>query len=168
MAYSKSKIYSQLFFLFLILIIGCSGVEISRIVGVGVRPFKEQDKIYTQTFDKNFFSCYNKTLRILKKMEAKIHRGSRKKNFIIAANFSAPHSQWSQSTEVAIFFKDLEPRKTQVEVSSLNSSLAEFIAGKLFEDLNKGEVTQPEEEVKEPKEEVTQPQEEVKEPVVSK
>ena len=124
----------RIILVFLLFSLGCSPLELSRLVGVGTRCFREQGKVYSKVFDTDFFSCYAQITQRLKEMGASPYRGSRKKGFLVAANFTKVFPQCSESTEVAIFFTELESLKTQVEVASLNYSLAEFIALELFYD----------------------------------
>lgn len=104
-------------------------------MGVGIEPFKTQGKVYTRTFDKDFFTTYNQTLEILGNLGATFYRGSRREGFIIMTNFNTVFVQCNDSTEVAVFFTEVEKGKTRVEVSSLNYSLSEFVARELFKGL---------------------------------
>jgi len=81
-------------------------------------------------------------------MEVSFSRGSQKEGFLITNNFNKVFPQCNTSTEVAIFFTELSKSKIQVEVSSLNYSLAEFAASKIFNCLEdkKIEDIKPEEE----------------------
>ena len=136
--------------IFLLFFLGCSPLEISRLLGAGTRPFKEQGKVYTKIFDIDFFSCYEQLTRDLKEMQTSFCRGGRKQGFIVATHFNGVFAQCSEATEVAIFFTPLEKTvredsltgfteldkvNTKVEVTSLNYALAEFVALKLFNDL---------------------------------
>ena len=117
--------------------IGCSTLEFSRLVGVGTRPFHEKGKVYSATFTRNYFLCYDEALKILKGLQASFYRGERRKNFIITYGFDKVAPQCSESTEVAIFFTELGAFKTKVEVSSLNYYLSEFVSAEIFKELNK-------------------------------
>lgn len=118
--------------IFILFLASCSPFEISRVVGIGTRPFKSKGEVYKKTFNTDFFSSYKIVNEDLKGMGAQFYRGSRSKGFIIATNFDGIFKQCSSSTEVAIFFKELSAGMTEVEVSSLNHSLAQFVAGELF------------------------------------
>jgi len=134
--------------IFLLFCISCAPLEVSRLLGVGTRPFKEQGKVYSKVFDKDFFSCYAHITKRLKKMGVSFYRGRKKKNFLITTGFNSIFSQCSESTEVAIFFTEIENLKTRVEVASLNYSLSEFAASKIFDDSKDEEIedAKPEEE----------------------
>lgn len=138
----------KIFLIFLLFFVSCAPLEISRLLGVGTRPFREQGKVYSKVFDKDFFSCYAQITKRLKKMGVSFYRGRKKKNFLITTGFNNIFSQCSESTEVAIFFTEIENLKTRVEVASLNYSLAEVAASKIFDDSEDEEIKgiKPEEE----------------------
>ena len=118
--------------IFLLFSLSCSPLEISRVAGIGTRPFKTQGKVHKKILNTDFFSTYERVKDDFIKMGAQLYRGSREKAFIIATNFDSVFKQCSSSTEVAVFFKELSAGRTEVEISSLNYSLADFIADKLF------------------------------------
>ena len=127
----------RIFLFFLLIFISCSPLELSRLFGAGLKPFREKGKIYTKAFDRDLPSCYAEIIQKLKAMEVSSYRGSQREGFLVARHFVKVFPQCSASTEVAIFFTELESSKTQVEIASLNYSLAEFIASELFNDLGK-------------------------------
>ena len=122
----------KIFFIFLLFFVGCSPLEISRLFGAGLRPFRERGKIYTKAFDEDLSSCYGRIAQKLREMEASFYRGSQEEGFLVVTNFVKVFPQCNTSTEVAIFFTELENFKTRVEVASLNYLLAEFIASEFF------------------------------------
>ncbi len=119
--------------LFLLAIVGCSPLETARIMGLGTKPFKEQGKLYTKVINCDFFSCYEIIYQQFQEIGAHYYRGNRQKSFLVFTNLNSAFKQCSESTEVAVFFKDLAPLKTEVQISSLNYSLAEFVAEKIFQ-----------------------------------
>ncbi len=122
----------RIIFVFLLFSLGCSPFELTRLLGAGTKVFKNQGKVYSKTFDKDFFSCYRQITQGLKEMSVFPYRGSQKQGFLVANCFNKAFAQCDSATEVAIFFTELDKLKTKVEVSSLNYSLAEFVASKLF------------------------------------
>ncbi|MFH1767778.1 MAG: hypothetical protein ABH858_01270 [Candidatus Omnitrophota bacterium] len=123
-----------------ILFPGCFPTETLRVLGVGGSEFKAKGKVFTKVFEEELIDCYNQTVNILKAMGARPYRGSVKKRFIVALGLRSIYKQRClDTTEIAVFFKSLNRDKetpaTQVEVTSLNHSLSEFIAQKLFEKL---------------------------------
>lgn len=130
----------RIILIFLIFFAGCSPVEFSRLFGVGLRPFRERGMVYAQTFDQDLSSCYEKINKKLRKVGASFYRGSQKQGFLVVTNFTKVFPQSSASTEVAIFFTEIENLKVQVEVASLNYSLAEFISSEIFNYLEGKEI----------------------------
>lgn len=130
----------RIFFIFVcasvLVISGCSPQETARILGVGVSRFKQAGKTHSTVIDKDLFSIFNKTVEIFNSMGATVYRQSVRGGYIIASNFSESYEgRCIPSTEVAVFFREVELTKTQVEVSSLNFSLSEFVAQQLFAQL---------------------------------
>ena len=119
-------------FLLLLILIGCSPLEIARVMGVGTKPFRAEGEIYSKTFDKDYFTCYENIYSGLKGLGAHFYRGSRKQGFIVATHFNSVFAQSSESTEVAVFFQEISSTKTRVEISSLNHELSQFLAVKLL------------------------------------
>ena len=132
----------RIIFVYFLFFLGCSPFEFSRLLGAGTKVFKEQGKVYSKTFDKDFFSCYKQITRGLKEMNASAYRGSRKQGFLVVNGFNQAFIQCDRATEVAIFFIESDKLKTKVEVVSFNYSLAEFVASKLFGSLEGEEQTQ--------------------------
>ena len=122
----------KIFLIFLLFFVGCSPLEFSRLLGAGTKRFREQGKIYTKIFDIDFFSCYAQITRKLKEMQVSSYRGSQKEGFLVATGFNGVFPQCRESTEVAIFFTELDNFKTKVEVISFNYSLAEVAASEVF------------------------------------
>lgn len=120
-----------------IFFLGCSPFELSRLLGAGTKVFRTQGKIYSKIFNEDFFSCYEQITQKLNSMGATSYRGSQKQSFLIVNQFNNVFAQCDGATEVAIFFTEIGKFKTKVEVSSLNYSLAEFVASKLFNNLEK-------------------------------
>ena len=130
----------KIFLIFLLFFVSCAPLEISRLLGVGTRPFREQGKVYSKVFDMDYFSCYGQITQKLKKMGVSFYREGKKEGFLITTGFNNIFPQCNESTEVAIFFIELENLKTRVEVASLNYSLAEVAASKIFDDSKDEEI----------------------------
>jgi hypothetical protein len=129
----------RLILVFILFLLSCAPAEFARLMGVGLKPFKEQGKVYSKDIDKNKSYCYQRVKDLTKGMQAQVYRRSKSEDFIVAIGFNAAFKQCNSSTEVAIFFTELDSGQTKVEVASLNYSLAEFIAPKLFEGIEKEE-----------------------------
>lgn len=121
-------------FIALLFLVGCSPFEFARLLGTGTRPFKE-GRTYSKIFEKDLYTSYDEVILILRKMGTRFIRGRRDKGFIVSSNFNDYYRFCIESTEVAVFFNELEKNKTRVKVASLNYSLAEFIAQQVFNGL---------------------------------
>ncbi|MCF7908498.1 MAG: hypothetical protein K9L86_06485 [Candidatus Omnitrophica bacterium] len=132
---NKRKITGAVMLLFSFLCLACSPFEVVRLFGVGTKPFKEKGKIYTKTINKSFFESYDLVVDSFGQMQANFYRGSRKDGFIIFTNFNVSFPQANASTEVAVFLSESGPNNTQIQVSSLNYSLSDFVAEELFKSL---------------------------------
>lgn len=125
--------------LFLLLITGgCSPLEMSRqVLGVSTEALEEYNVRFSKTFDMSESSLYTETLKFIKeKMEGRIllrNLEKERKIYIIAVGFRTRYRNCLDMTEVGFFFEEIEQGKTRVEVVSLNSSLAGFIADELSE-----------------------------------
>ncbi|MBU2473564.1 MAG: hypothetical protein KKG91_02410, partial [Candidatus Omnitrophica bacterium] len=68
-------------------------------------------------------------------LKASFYRGSRQKGLAIFTNLNVSFPQANSSTEVAVFFSEIGPKKTEIKISSLNHHLSEFVAEELFKSL---------------------------------
>jgi len=126
----------KIIFLIIFFCIGCSPLEISRLLGVGTKPFREQGKVYTKVINKKHLDSYNQVVIFLSSLKASVYRTNKEKSFIVAVNFNASFKQSTNATEVAMFFTPIDENKTQIEVSSLNHFLADFVSTKLFTEID--------------------------------
>ena len=123
----------KILFIFLLCFIGCSPLEFTRLIGAGTERFREAGKIYTKEFDVDLSSCYKRISLELRDIGVSFYRGSQEEGFVVVNNFVKIFPQCNESTEVAIFFTELSSSKVQVEVISLNYSLAEAASLKIFD-----------------------------------
>lgn len=125
--------------LFLLLIAGgCSPLEMSRqVLGVSTEALEEYDVRFSKTFNMSESSLYTETLTFIKeKMGARIllrNLVKERKIYIIAVGFRTHYKNCLDMTEVGFFFEKTAPDATRVDVASLNTGLARFIADELFE-----------------------------------
>jgi hypothetical protein len=92
----------------------------------------ENEKVrYSKIFDKDIAYCYKETLEALKKWGAVVFL-QRDKDCIIAVKLDRIFNSCIDTTEVGIFFKEIGPDKTQVDVTSLNYQLGQFVSENLF------------------------------------
>ena len=124
--------------LFLLLIAGgCSPLEMSRqVLGVSTEALEKYDVRFNKTFNISESSLYTETLKFIKeKMGGRILLRNLKKGkkiHIIAVGFRTHYKNCLDMTEVGFFFEKTAPDTTRVDVASLNSGLAGFVADELF------------------------------------
>lgn len=124
--------------IFLSLIIGCAPLETVRLFDIGVTRFKTQGKIEKKIYEKDLLWAYQQTEEIIKSFKARPYRGTLKKRFIIADNFKDVFvNRCLDTTQVAVFFQQLNDTQVEITVSSLNFNLSVFIAEKIFSELDK-------------------------------
>ncbi len=119
---------------FVISALGCGTIkEVAKgFMGVSTRSLEKARKdAIIKTFNYDYFTCYNKTLDILRRMQAYIYIQSIKKHML------AIYISEEDTTPVGLFFKEIDATNTQVEVSSLSTYAKEFISEKVFPILDK-------------------------------
>ncbi|MFH1398010.1 MAG: hypothetical protein ABIH27_05640 [Candidatus Omnitrophota bacterium] len=95
---------------------GLSTVELER----------QRPEAISKAFNFNYPDCFAKTQDILKQIGAYIYAKDNKKQMI------AIYLTVEDTTPVGLFFKEVEPGKTRVEVSSLSTYGKEIISKRLF------------------------------------
>lgn len=119
---------------FAILMSGCATVIESAkgIAGTSTRALEKSRKnAITRTFNYDYSACYAKTLEILKHINTYIYKRSIKKHMI------AVYVSEEDTTQVGIFFKEIDASHTQIEVSSRSTYAKETISSTLFSSLEK-------------------------------
>jgi len=115
-------------------LLGCATIKEAAkgFMGISTQSLEKARKnAIIKTFNYDYFTCYTKTLDILKRMQAHIYTQSIKKHMI------AIYVSEEDTTPVGLFFKEIDAANTQVEVSSLSTYAKEFISGKVFFVLDK-------------------------------
>lgn len=110
---------------------GCAtSIETSRkIMGTSIEALDEaRAEGKSQTVELDYPACYQKVITILKKMKAHIFLHSQKRKRIVAMNFR----DLNNTTEVGIFFTQVTPNSTKVEISCLSHSVLENVSDKIF------------------------------------
>lgn len=139
-AYRKTlsaKRYPLNAIIFLFSIFGCcvmslTGCETLKegakgFLGISTRALEENRKsAIVKTFDYDYFTSYTKSLDIIKIMRCYIYSQDIKKHMI------AFYISETDTTPVGVFFKEIDAKKTQIEVSSQSTYAKEFISAKLF------------------------------------
>ncbi|MCX5706852.1 MAG: hypothetical protein NTW13_04240 [Candidatus Omnitrophica bacterium] len=129
-AMGKIKLFSLIFILFILT--GCLGVqEVARgVAGVSTKVLEDtrKDAIRKQ-FNFDLVTTHNKVRRILRDNGAYIYADDLGKDLI------AVYVSEADTTPVGIFFKEINPQNTLIEVSSPSTFGKEFIAGLISDGL---------------------------------
>lgn len=130
----KSRISAWAILLCLFLFVGCQSLK-EAAKGIAGTSTKELEKgrasAIAQNFDYDYFTCFTRTLDILKEAGAYIYSQDIKKHMI------AVYISEKDTTPVGIFFKEVSPGSVQVEVSSSSTYAKELISKQLFQALVK-------------------------------
>lgn len=119
---------------FVTLLSGCASLtEATKgIAGVSTKALEDnRSSAITKVFNYDYFSCYTKTLDILKHMDAYIYMQDIKKHMI------AIYVSREDTTAVGLFFKEIDANNTKIEVSSLSTYAKEFVAANVASVLDK-------------------------------
>lgn len=114
----------------LIFLSGCT------MLGASVATLRNQDVKYSKVIEKDVSVCYEKTLEALEKWNASVY-DKRDNEYIIAMKCGDMFKACIDTTELAIFFEEAGPGKTEVTVTSLNYNLSQAVSEKLFQYLEK-------------------------------
>ncbi len=113
---------------------GCAGIKETAkcVAGLSTKVLKDNRKdAIRKTFSYDYKACYDKAREILIGEEAYIYAQDINKHMI------ALYVSKQDTTPVGVFFKEIGPMSTEIEVSSPSKYAKEFIAQKLFPALEK-------------------------------
>ena len=111
-----------------ILLSGCATpVELLKgFLGISTKELEEgRPDALVKVFDYNYDTCYKKVSSIIKAMP-KVSIYAQDKG-VIAFYYIDPNT-----TPVGVFFKEIDPAHTQVEISSRDSNAKEWVAKNVF------------------------------------
>jgi hypothetical protein len=118
----------------LFLLSACSILDYpSRVLGISVEKF-ENEKVgrFSKAFNMSKEICFNKSINIVKELNARITHKNFKKGYIVVFDLSKSFDYCLDSTEVAIFVTDMKSKGVKVDVISNNSFLAAKFADRFF------------------------------------
>lgn len=119
-------------FLCSVLAISCSTMKetVKGIAGTSTKVLEDgRVNAIAKNFNFDYFTSYTKSLDALKEMGAYIYKQSLKEHMI------AVYVSKRDTTPVGIFFKEVGPNNTQVEVSSPSLTAKGLISARLFKSL---------------------------------
>lgn len=90
---------------------------------------------YIKAVDLPYPASFERAEKALEEMGASIRYKNKKKHTILAWYFDKMYDKCIDTTKVGVYFKELSPEKTQIDVACGNYGLAEFVAAGLFEKL---------------------------------
>ncbi|MBN1354146.1 MAG: hypothetical protein JW994_05730 [Candidatus Omnitrophica bacterium] len=125
---------------FFVFLSGCCRLEhlVDYVEGIYVnQPAEGTGGRYIRVFDSPRDVCYDKVLDILKEIKVQVRHKSTKEKSILAWYFNNIYGNCIDTTKVSIFFKELTPGKTQVDVACGNYDLAKFASDEIFSRLEK-------------------------------
>lgn len=128
---SQAKLICILFIL--PVIVGCAAIKEAAkcTMGVSTKELEEGRKnAIKQTFNCSYDECYKKVLDELKVRGSYVYAQDKKNNLI------AIYISQEDTTPVGVFFKAIDEKTTQVDVSSLSTYGKEFIANRVKNILN--------------------------------
>jgi len=117
-----------------ILITGCANLKevVKGFSGTSTKVLENGRKqAIARTFSYDYPVCYMQTLDILKRMGTYIYAKDATKQMV------AVYVSESDTTPVGLFFKEINPGSTQIEVSSPSEYAKKLIAEKVFAGLEK-------------------------------
>ncbi|BAV59169.1 hypothetical protein [Candidatus Endomicrobiellum trichonymphae] len=108
-----------------------------RALGFSIEKFKNEKtgRFYEVFVMLKQQDCFDKSLNIIKDLEAEVVHKSFKNGYIIALNFSNSFDCCLNSTEAGIFITETKTGGVKVEVISNNSLLAKKLSVEFFEKL---------------------------------
>lgn len=123
-------IFSIVFFSFS----GCANLKeaVKGVAGISTNEVeKSRPGAIKKDFNLTYEICYDKVLKILKKIGAYVYAADKSKNLV------AIYVSEEDTTCAGIFFTEIGANNTQVEVASPSTYAKELIAGKLFKQMEK-------------------------------
>ena len=136
MKIQKTYFFNILIGIFLVfLLLGCHGRGhlIGYTLGTYVsQPEEGEEGRHSETFDCAWEDCYQDVQDVLKDMDVLIFHRDKRRKMISAMYFDKIYKNCIDTTEVGIFFKEIEQDKTQVDVACGNYDLAEFASEKIY------------------------------------
>jgi hypothetical protein len=109
--------------------------RVNRFLGYSIEKFySDKIKKFSKNFEMSKKDCFDKTLKIIKKLRSRVTHKNFKKGYIISFDYAKSFEDCClDSTEVGIFITETNTDNVTVEVCSNNSILGEKFSVKFFE-----------------------------------
>lgn len=109
-----------------------------QIIGISTKSLEEEQiGRESKVFNCNYNFCYDKTLEVLKEMKVYVFLKNKKEHYIVAMNFDKIFKKCINTTEVGIFFKEMENKQTKIDITCDNLNLSKFASNEIFFRLKK-------------------------------
>ncbi len=122
----------------LVLLSGCSPVEIGKTIwGSSTRALEEaRADAITKTYDKSYWDTLRSSLDVMVKQDWVIFKKDEVAGIIVLMGIRGSVN----TTEVGVFFVEVSPTQTRIEISSLSTTAKRMVAKRLFHgiDVNLG------------------------------
>ena len=123
-----------------VIVVVAASVSGCAMLGITQSQLQHEKVKYSRAFDKDVQYCYQATKDALVKWDASVWY-EQAGCYIIAIKFNKIYKNCIDTTELGIFFKEEGPQKTQVEVSSMNHPLSQYVSEKLFSYISNPQVS---------------------------
>lgn len=108
-----------------------------RVAGTSIQALEEEEKgRFSGIALADFEESYDAVYTVLEDKGIYIYLDSPGKAYLTAMWFDLIFPKCIDTTEVGFFFNEETPDRTKIDVVSLNSALARFVAELVFEELN--------------------------------
>jgi len=116
-----------------VMLSGCSISEIRRsFTGMMLQDFKQIDKKYSETFEKDKKTAYDEIMAFAKGQSIGVSRDDFQSGYVTLYGFGEMYGACIDTTEVGIFFEEHEAGKTVITIASYNSRLARNVSTIFF------------------------------------
>ena len=118
---------------------GCAivdgGVELTKTIwGSTTRALEEaRAQAITKTYDKSYWDCMRATLEVVKQQDYKVFKKDEVRGYVVLMGIRGSVN----TTEVGVFFVELNDHQTRIELSSLSTNAKRIVAKALFGGLDK-------------------------------
>ncbi|MBI3602229.1 MAG: hypothetical protein HY209_04980 [Candidatus Omnitrophica bacterium] len=125
-------------FVVMVMVMGLGGCATfwdlpKTIWGSSTRALEEaRSNATTKTYDKGYWDCFGTALEVVKKKSYVIFEKDEVRGFMVLMGIPGAVN----TTEVGIFFVELNDRQVRIEISSLSSNAKRIVAKNLFQGMD--------------------------------
>ncbi|MFH1715109.1 MAG: hypothetical protein ABH857_02820 [Elusimicrobiota bacterium] len=120
------KQFKILILFYLILLAGCSPLEMYRLAaGNSITYLERCDNVYSGEYNRKQKMCFNRVINLFFDLDIDVFN-KKKYEHIGARGFNKKYANSIDTTDVGIFFEELDTERTRVKVVSNNYDLAQY------------------------------------------